>query len=123
MPSPSQIVQCFMDCFIDAWPRADAATMAAFFAEEAIYQNGPMEPAVGRAAIHDVFAQFMAMGGRVSVQLLHMLSSDTLVMTERIDHFVGEDRTISLPIMGIFEVRDGLIVSWRDYFDSNQLSA
>jgi limonene-1,2-epoxide hydrolase len=123
MQSPAKIVERFIDSFVDAWPRADAAKVSAYFADDAIYHNIPMEPSVGRAAIESTFTQFMAMGGRVSVELLHLLSNDSIVMTERIDHFVGEDRTISLPMMGICEVHDGLITVWRDYFDLNHLGA
>jgi limonene-1,2-epoxide hydrolase len=39
----------------------------------------------------------------------------------RIDRFFRSDgATISLPVMGTFEVADGLIAAWRDYFDLNQ---
>jgi limonene-1,2-epoxide hydrolase len=122
MQSPTAIVHEFIDVFIDAWPRSDAAKVAAFFSEDAVYHNVPMEPAVGRDAIESTFEGFMAMGGRVSVQILHMLSNESLVMTERVDHFIGDDRTISLPMMGICEVHEGLITAWRDYFDLNQLA-
>ena len=42
------------------------------------------------------------------------------MLTERIDVFRMGETTIELPVMGIFEVRDGLIAAWRDYFDLNQ---
>jgi limonene-1,2-epoxide hydrolase len=42
------------------------------------------------------------------------------VLTERVDAFISGERTIELPVMGTFEVRDGLIAAWRDYFDLNQ---
>jgi limonene-1,2-epoxide hydrolase len=35
---------------------------------------------------------------------------------------VSDERTITLPMMGICEVHDGLITAWRDYFDLNQLA-
>ena len=111
----------FIDVFVDAWPRGDADGPAAFFSEEAIYHNGPLEPAIGRAAIKDVFAQFMSMGGTVSVEVRHLLSDDEVVMTERTDYFVSAGRTITLPVMGICEVRGDLITAWRDYFDLGHL--
>ena len=122
MSEPAVVVQRFIDSFIEAWPRADVAQVAAFFTEDAIYHNMPMEPAVGREAIEATFAQFMAMGGRVDVELLNILSSDTLVMTERVDHFVSDERKITLPMMGICEIHGGLITAWRDYFDLTQLA-
>jgi limonene-1,2-epoxide hydrolase len=122
MQEPAIVVQRFIDAFIEAWPRADVAQVSVFFAEDAIYHNMPMEPAVGRKAIEATFAQFMAMGGHVNVELVNMLSSDSMVMTERVDYFVSDERTITLPMMGICEVHDGLITAWRDYFDLNQLA-
>ncbi len=122
MQYPADVVRDFIDAFIDAWPRGDPAGLVTYFTEEAIYHNVPLEPAVGRDAIRDTFAQFMAMGGTVSVELRHLLSNDKIVMTERVDHFVSDDRTIALPMMGICEVQDGLITAWRDYFDLDHLS-
>jgi hypothetical protein len=29
--------------------------------------------------------------------------------------------TVEIPVMGTFEIRDGKIAVWRDYFDLNQL--
>ena len=42
------------------------------------------------------------------------------VMTERVDVFTFVNGRIALPVSGTFEVRDGKIVAWRDYFDMNQ---
>jgi limonene-1,2-epoxide hydrolase len=43
-----------------------------------------------------------------------------VVLTERTDVFVTADKNIELPVMGTFEVADGKIAAWRDYFDMNQ---
>lgn len=42
------------------------------------------------------------------------------VLTERLDIFHFATGTIELPVMGTFEVVDGKITAWRDYFDLNQ---
>jgi limonene-1,2-epoxide hydrolase len=42
------------------------------------------------------------------------------VLTERVDVFTTPTATIELPVMGTFEVVDGKIAAWRDYFDLNQ---
>jgi limonene-1,2-epoxide hydrolase len=121
MQSPADVVRAFIDAFIDAWPRGDAAGLADYFSVEAVYHNGPLEPTVGRDAIRDAFAELMALGGTVSVEIRHFLSDDKVVLTERVDHFVCEGRTIALPVMGTCEVQDGLITAWRDYFHLTQL--
>jgi limonene-1,2-epoxide hydrolase len=44
-------------------------------------------------------------------------------MTERIDVFKLSDRSFELPVMGTFEISDGMINAWRDYFDKNQFTS
>jgi len=40
-----------------------------------------------------------------------------VVFTERVDRFQMGDKKVELPVAGVFEVRDGKIAAWRDYFD------
>jgi len=45
-------------------------------------------------------------------------------MTERVDVFrMADGREGAFPVMGIFEIRDGKIAAWRDYFDMAQVTA
>jgi limonene-1,2-epoxide hydrolase len=117
MTTPVETVTAFVAAFVDAWPRLDAEALASFFAEDAVYENGPLEPVHGRDAICATLREFMAMGGEVDVEMRHMVAEGAVVMTERVDFFATEGRKVSLPVMGIFEVRDGVICAWRDYFD------
>lgn len=38
-------------------------------------------------------------------------------MTERMDRFRRFGQWINLPVMGAFTLKEGKIVSWREYFD------
>jgi len=50
--------------------------------------------------------------------VIHKIMSDgDTVFTERTDRFVTNGKSIALPVAGVFEVRDGKIAAWRDYFD------
>jgi limonene-1,2-epoxide hydrolase len=121
--TPTECFQRFVAAFIAAWPVGDAASLAAFFSEDAVYHNGPLEPVTGREVIQATLAGFMAMAGRVDVDMIHMVADGPIVMTERVDHFHTKEGTISLPVMGVLEVRDGLITAWRDYFDLSQFTS
>jgi limonene-1,2-epoxide hydrolase len=123
MPASAQIVQDFIAAFIDAWRSGDASGLGPFFAEHAVYQNMPMEPVRGRAAIQATFAEFMRMGGHVGVDVAHLVADGSVVMVERVDHFIRDDATASLPMMGVIEVHDGVITAWRDYFDLTQFTS
>ncbi|ORW03277.1 hypothetical protein AWC14_05515 [Mycobacterium kyorinense] len=111
-----------MDVFASAWANRDAARVASFFSEDAVYHNIPMDPVQGRDAITATVAGFMTMGGHVTVDIRHIVAAGAVVMVERVDHFVGTERTIDLPVVGVFEVHDGKITAWRDYFDSGKLA-
>ena len=119
MAEPAEIVKDF----IAAFPGRDAKKLAAFFSEDAVYHNIPLEPIKGRDAIEATLAGFMGMADQIRFDTLHLLADGAVVMTERIDHFIGPERTISLPVMGVFEVHDGAITAWRDYFDMNQFTS
>jgi limonene-1,2-epoxide hydrolase len=122
MLTPVETVREFIAVFIAAWPHGDATPLGQFFSEDAIYHNVPMEPVHGREAIVATFADFMRMGGQVSVDITHIVAEGPIVMTERVDHFIGAGTSISLALMGIIEIHDGAITGWRDYFDLNQLT-
>jgi limonene-1,2-epoxide hydrolase len=117
--TPTQVVREF----IETWPSGDAAKLASFFSEDAVYHNIPMDPITGRDTIEAALAGFMDMVDQIRFDTVHLVADGDIVMTERVDHFVGPKRTISLPVMGTFEVHDGLITAWRDYFDLNQFTS
>ncbi|MHB8328022.1 MAG: limonene-1,2-epoxide hydrolase family protein [Acidimicrobiales bacterium] len=124
MTSSAQTVQDFIAAFMKVWPAADPAPLGPFFDEDAIYHNIPLEPVTGRSAIVATFAEFMSMGGQVEVDIIHLVAAGPIVMTERVDHITKDDgTTVSLPMMGVIEVHDGLITAWRDYFDLGQFTS
>jgi limonene-1,2-epoxide hydrolase len=122
-PSAEKVVRDFMAAFVDAWPTGDAVTLGRFFSEDAEYCNGPLEPVHGREAIVADLAGMMIIGGEVEADILHLLSDDAVVMTERVDYVTLGGRTAGLKVAGVFEVHDGVITGWRDYFDPKEFGA
>ena len=59
----------------------------------------------------------------LTIEPLHLAVRGNVVLTERIDTFLVGDRSAPLPVMGTFELRDGKIAAWRDYFDLGQITA
>lgn len=47
----------------------------------------------------------------------YVVADVEVVLTERVDHFMVGELRISVPCMGVFELRDGKIAAWRDYWD------
>jgi limonene-1,2-epoxide hydrolase len=76
-----------------------------------------MEPCVGKAAIRKFIEPFLKDAESAVFDIKHTTSAGNVVMNERVDTFVMGPKTISLPVAGVFEVNDGKISAWRDYFD------
>jgi len=96
------------------------AELVDYFTEDAVYHNIPVDPAVGHDAILALLNMFMGAIDRVEFQVRNIAAVGDTVLTERVDVFYLPNGTIELPVMGTFEVKDGKIAAWRDYFDLNQ---
>ena len=105
--------------FCDAWKARDVDAILAYFHADAVYHNVPIEPAVGLDAIRAVVEMFVPPADAIEFQIHHIFSNPAgdVVFTERTDRFVMGAKTIDLPVAGVFELRDGKIAAWRDYFD------
>ncbi len=103
--------------FCAAWRRRDIDELLGFFAADAVYHNMPIEPLHGVDAIRDTVSAFVVPAEHIEFELLAIASSGDLVFTERVDRFTMMGKTIALPVAGVFEIRNGKIVAWRDYFD------
>jgi limonene-1,2-epoxide hydrolase len=124
MESPIEVVRRFCAAWSDDMATED---LAAFFTDDAVYHNVPMEPVVGRAAIADTFATLIRPGPpgieSIDFRVINIAAEGPVVMTERVDVFTMSDKTFELPVMGTFAVSDGRIDAWRDYFDLNQFTS
>jgi limonene-1,2-epoxide hydrolase len=106
--------------FCAAWSKLDIDEMMGYFHADAVYHNIPVDPIAGRDNIREMIVGFTAGWDRVDFEVRHIVADGDVVMTERVDHFVSPERTVSLPVRGTFELDGGLITAWRDYFDLNQ---
>jgi limonene-1,2-epoxide hydrolase len=120
MESPVEVVQRFCAAWSD---NLGAADLAAFFTDDAVYHNIPLAPVTGRDEIASTIASFTTGVEGIEFRVINIAGDGPLVMTERVDVFKLPDKAIELPVMGTFEVRDGKIAAWRDYFDMNQFTS
>ena len=108
--------------FCASWAEGDLDAILAFFTPDAVYHNIPMDPVEGVDAIRATISGFFAMVKKIEFRVNNLAANGNVVLNERVDAFVTDDKTMELPVMGSFEVTDdGKIAAWRDYFDLNQL--
>jgi limonene-1,2-epoxide hydrolase len=107
--------------FCAEWEKGpDVDTIVGYFTDDAVYHNIPVDPVVGPDAIRNMFSMFTTGVEKIEFRVRNIAAVGDVVLTERVDVFVLPHVTIELPVMGTFEVRDGKIAAWRDYFDLNQ---
>ena len=121
MESPIDLVRRFCTAWTD---NTGAAELAAFFTEDAVYHNIPQDPVTGRENIATTIASVLRPGPpgieSIDFRLVNIAANGPVVLTERVDVFTLAGRSFELPVMGTFEISDGKISAWRDYFDLNQ---
>lgn len=105
---------------IKGWETLDADVVADCFAQDGIWHNMPYPPVQGRAAIAEAIRRFISTATKVRFVVRHLGEiAPGVVVSERNDIFSMKDgRTVDIPVMGVFEIANGKITSWRDYFDA-----
>jgi limonene-1,2-epoxide hydrolase len=77
----------------------------------------PAASAQGTQAVRKLITSFISPATNVDWEILSIAQSGATVLTERVDRFVINGKDVTLPVMGAFDMRDGKIAAWRDYFD------
>jgi limonene-1,2-epoxide hydrolase len=113
MSTPTQVVQEFCAAFA----AKDVATIESLLADDVVYHNVGMAPAVGKEASLATIQGFLDMSESLVFDIHRIAADGDTVLTERTDTFVMNGLTAPVAVMGTFELRDGKIVAWRDYFD------
>jgi limonene-1,2-epoxide hydrolase len=119
-----------IDSFIASWKDKDIDRIIAFFSDDAVYVNIPIDPPnEGKEAIRKAVEGFVGMASEIEFVVHHSSENPAtgVVMNERTDRFKMGDKWVEARVMGVFEIAGGKIKAWRDYFDmaefQSQMSA
>jgi limonene-1,2-epoxide hydrolase len=106
-----------VETFLFAVADEDFHTADALLADDVKWQNVGFPTITGRQRI----VKLMRKGqGRLGFEVkFHRIASEgNAVLTERTDALVFGPLRIQFWVCGVFEVHDGRITLWRDYFDT-----
>ncbi len=111
--------------FIAALVAKDLDTAATMVTDDFEYDNVPMGKAFGPQGLKDTLAGFFGMCTQIDWQIFRQTSSGDLnegtVLNERDDRVEIHGRWGTLPVAGVFEIRNGKLTLWRDYFDKQAI--
>ncbi|KXO90735.1 limonene-1,2-epoxide hydrolase family protein [Tsukamurella pseudospumae] len=96
--------------------RAEDAVAA--FADDVVYTNVGLATLRGRDRAGRVIRLLARPGLGFGVEVTSIASDGAVVLTERIDELRVGPLAVRFWVCGRFDVRDGRIAVWRDYFDN-----
>jgi len=96
----------------------DIDALLAVLTDDVVYENVPMSVLSGHDEVRSMLSGFLGSAERIEWEVLHQVEQGDVVMNERVDRFwMADGKEIALRVAGLFEVRDGRVAVWRDYFD------
>jgi limonene-1,2-epoxide hydrolase len=112
--APTAVVERFID-HLRTVTDNDAAVR--LLAEDVVYENSWLPTVRGRERVRKVFQALLRIGTEVEMHV-HAISADgPTVLTERTDVLQWGRLRVQFWICGRFDVHDGQIVEWREYYD------
>jgi limonene-1,2-epoxide hydrolase len=113
LTNPTEVVEAFLHAFV----AMDFDTALSFIADDCEYTNIPMGTVTGPSGINEVLGPFFAPIHENEFIILRKADYGHIVFMERLDRHRLDHGWRELPVNSVFEVHDGLITVWRDYFD------
>jgi limonene-1,2-epoxide hydrolase len=111
--SPLETVQSFLTAFV----AMDFDTALTYVSSDCEYTNVPMGTVRGHAGVREVLEPFFAPIHENEFLHIRTAANGPVVFLERLDRHRLDHGWRELPVNSVFEVHDGLITAWRDYFD------
>lgn len=115
--TPMETVQAFMA----AMETKDYDSALRYIAPDCEYDNVPMGKVTGPEGVRAVLEPFFAPVIENKFIVHRAVADGPVVFMERLDRHLLETGWVELPVTGVFEVHDGLITLYRDYFDLNTI--
>jgi len=109
--------------FFDALEAKDVDRVLELADPAIVYQNVPLPAARGRDAFGRQMRWFERYVTEFEADITHAAADGPIVLTERTDVMRIGRLQADFWVCGTFEVRDGKVVLWRDYFDYAAVAA
>ena len=107
------VVNAFCSAFVVP---IDWGNVAAPLSGDCKYRASQTIPLVeGPDAIVGLLESFTENATAVEFEIVDTWARGPVVVNDRIDRFVQPDRTIEIPVVGIFYLVDGKITEWTDF--------
>lgn len=111
--TPVEVAEAFMHAFA----AMDFPTALSFLSDDVEYTNIPMGTVRGHDGVRQVLEPFFAPIHENEFIITRRAADGPVVFLERVDRHRLDHGWRELPVNSVFEVHNGQITVWRDYFD------
>jgi limonene-1,2-epoxide hydrolase len=112
--SPIEVVKRF----IAAMEKKDYDAALPYVSDNCEYDNVPLGKVYGPEGVRGVLEPFFAPTLENELVILREVADGPVVFMERLDRHRLPSGWVELPVTGVWEVHDGRITLWHDYFDA-----
>jgi len=117
---PAQVVEQFLDLLC----ASDVERAVDLLAIDVEYENVGLPTVHGRERVRRLFRSTLGRASSGFEAYVHTIAANgPTVLTERTDVLKVRRLHVQLWVCGRFDVHDGQIVLWRDYFDQMNIAA
>jgi limonene-1,2-epoxide hydrolase len=113
VPGSTEVVEAFLDAF----STMDFDAALCFLDDDVEYTNIPIGTVHGHSGVREVLEPFFAPIHENEFLISRHAAAGPIVFLERVDRHRLDHGWQELPVNSVFEVHDGKITVWRDYFD------
>jgi limonene-1,2-epoxide hydrolase len=106
--------------FLILWEQRATDELVAACTEDVVWHHRPLPAAVGRAGIREFAERFADVPGG-PYEILLQVAGERAVFNERLDRVTVGGKLVELRACGVFEIEEGRIKAWRDYFDTGSV--
>jgi limonene-1,2-epoxide hydrolase len=117
--APVEVVEAFLAAFASM----DFDAALSFLSDDVEYTNIPIGTVRGHTGVRQVLEPFFAPIHENEFLISRRASTGPVVFLERLDRHRLDHGWRELPVNSVFEVHQGKVTVWRDYFDLTTAAA
>ena len=102
---------------LEAWHALDRDGALNMFTEDGVFHSMMREPYKGRDVLRDFMGKLFGGMSELALEIRSEGVSGNTVILERFDSWVYNGKPGSIPVVGVYDVEDGKIKEWREYYD------
>lgn len=112
-----QRIRDFCALWESLWGQEDLSPMLDYLAADLEWQDIPGETRHGHEGAVKFVKAFYGKATYFRMKPRNIVAQGNLVFVERVDEMDFNGKDTRLPAVGVFEMENGKIKMWRDYFD------